>query len=124
MTRLRELGKEFNISQDQYLEIVGLSRNIIANLINERKLMDSELIVSFCKLFNVTADYFLGITEYGIYIKLNDNKYTISKHQLDYYAKKKLITYDGFTRILNANINDIEFVEGNAQLIKLKNEIL
>ena len=45
--------------------------------------------------------------------------------QLNYYKKKKLIEYKDYKRILKGDsLDDIEIVNCNTQLVKIKNEIL
>ena len=125
MLRLKELLDEFNYSQYDMESKFGISRNVIANIKNERCLIDHVKLVNLCKIFQVTLEYFLGESNDGLYINVLGNKYLLSKEKFLLYKSVNKIIYVNCIRTLDVNsIDDIEFVNGSVPYIKLKNEIL
>ena len=125
MSRLKELIKEYNLSQRELLPLIGVKRDLITNIIQKRKVLDVDMIIKLSTFFNVSSDYFIGLTNHGIYVNVLDKVYAISEEQLNYYKKKKLIEYKDYKRILKVDsLDDIEIVNCNTQLVKIKNEIL
>lgn len=125
MLRLKELLDEFNYSQYDMESKFGVSRNVIANIKNERCLIDHVKLVNLCKIFQVTLEYFLGESNDGLYINVLGNKYLLSKEKFLLYKSVNKIIYVNGIRTLDVNsIDDIELVNGSVPYIKLKNEIL
>lgn len=125
MLRLKELLDEFNYSQYDMESKFGVSRNVIANIKNERCLIDHVKLVNLCKIFQVTLEYFLGESNDGLYINVLGNKYLLSKEKfLLYKSVNKIIYVNGIRTLDVNNIDDIELVNGSVPYIKLKNEIL
>ena len=125
MFRFDELKKEFNYSQYVMESKFGVSRNVIANIKNERCLIDHVKLVNLCKIFQVTLEYFLGESNDGLYINVLGNKYLLSKEKFLLYKSVNKIIYVNGIRTLDVNsIDDIELVNGSVPYIKLKNEIL
>ena len=76
-------------------------------------------------MFQVTTDYFLCLSNEGIYINVLRNTYLLSKEKFLLYKSVNKIIYVNGIRTLDVNsINDIELVNGSVPYIKLKNEIL
>ena len=125
MLRLKELLDEFNYSQYDMESKFGVSRNVIANIKNERCLIDHVKLVNLCKIFQVTLEYFLGESNDGLYINVLGNKYLLSKEKfLLYKSVNKIIYVDGIRTLDVNSLDDIELVNGSVPYIKLKNEIL
>ena len=125
MLRLKELLDEFNYSQYDMESKFGVSRNVIANIKNERCLIDHVKLVNLCKIFQVTLEYFLGESNDGLYINVLGNKYLLSKEKfLLYKSVNKIIYVDGIRTLDVDSLDDIELVNGSVPYIKLKNEIL
>ena len=125
MLRLKELLDEFNYSQYDMESKFGVSRNVIANIKNERCLIDHVKLVNLCKIFQVTLEYFLGESNDGLYINVLGNKYLLSKEKFLLYKSVNKIIYVNGIRTLDVNsIDDIELVNGSVPYIKLKYEIL
>ena len=120
MNRLKELCKEFKISQEELGKRLGISRDIITNIIQERKMLDSENIILFANLFNVSSDYFICNSNSGVYVLVEDRKYAINSDQLILFIKKNLISYEGFNRKLNVKLKDVKILDCNTQLIDIK----
>lgn len=125
MLRLKELLDEFNYSQYDMESKFGVSRNVIANIKNERCLIDHVKLVDLCKIFQVTLEYFLGESNDGLYINILGNKYLLSKEKfLLYKSVNKIIYVEGVRTLDIKSIDEIELVYGSVPYIKLKNEIL
>ena len=125
MLRLKELLDEFNYSQYDMESKFGVSRNVIANIKNERCLIDHVKLVNLCKIFQVTLEYFLGESNDGLYINVLGNKYLLSKEKFLLYKSVNKIIYVNGIRTLDVNsLDDIELVNSSVPYIKLKNEIL
>ena len=125
MLRLKELLDEFNYSQYDMESKFGVSRNVIANIKNERCLIDHVKLVNLCKIFQVTLEYFLGESNDGLYINVLGNKYLLSKEKfLLYKSVNKIIYVEGVRTLDIKSIDEIELVYGSVPFVKLKNEII
>lgn len=60
MTRLKELRKEKSFTQDQLSLLTGIPQNQISRFEKGSKMNEAQ-IVAFCKVFDVSSDYFLKI---------------------------------------------------------------
>ncbi|MBU1093580.1 MAG: helix-turn-helix domain-containing protein [Firmicutes bacterium] len=62
LTRLKEIRKEMGLTQIQLSLISGVSQNQISRFEKGQSIND-ENIVLLCKALNVTADYFLRMSD-------------------------------------------------------------
>lgn len=62
--RLRELRKNKGITQRELAQILNGTPNKVASWEQGRTEPGIADIIKLCKLFDVTADYLLGITQY------------------------------------------------------------
>ena len=60
--RLRELRNEKGFSQTQLAIKFNLGKSTVSHYENSERDIPSEMIIKFSEYFNVTADYFLGIS--------------------------------------------------------------
>ena len=120
--RLKELRLEFNLSVRDF-EKHGIGKNIINSIENGDRKLTEERLVFFCSLFQVSSDYFLGLSDHGIYVKVVDNVYSISRSQFELYSSIGMISYIDNVRVLNvSSLDEIEFVNSFVPSIKLKKE--
>lgn len=76
-------------------------------------------------MFQVSIEYLLSLSNEGIYVSVLGERYLLSKDKFVFYKSVNKIVYvNGIITLDISSLNEIEFVKGNAQLIKLKNEIL
>lgn len=59
--RLRDARKNANMTLEQVAQIMNTTHATISRYENERRKMDPETIIAFCKLYNVSANYILGL---------------------------------------------------------------
>lgn len=123
MIRLKELLKEFNLKQKDLYDLIGVTRDVVTNIIQGRSIVDDKKIALFSKFFMVSSDYFLGLSNDGIYVKVLDKLYSINKEQFELYSSINMLSYVNNVRILNvSSLEDIEFINSNVPSIKLKKE--
>lgn len=63
MIRLRALRQEQNISMRQLGDIFGMAESTISLYENEKRKIDTDMLIKFANYFNVSTDYLLGITD-------------------------------------------------------------
>lgn len=120
--RLKELMKEFNLKQGDFVSI-GISRDVMANIYNERTSIDYKKVVAFAEFFDVSTDYFLGVSNYGIYVHVGDHKYSLKKEKFLLYLSNNLITYSaGNKRFLNVDPKNIVIDVDSIVSIHLAND--
>lgn len=123
MIRLKELLKEFKLKQKDIHDLIGISRDVVTNIIQGRSIVDDKKILLFSKFFMVSTDYFLGVSDDGIYVSVLDKLYCINHEQLEYYTSINMLSYINNIRVLNVDsLDDIEFVNSLVPSIKLKKE--
>lgn len=123
MNRLKELCEEFGMTTYDFKEL-GYSKNVISNIQCGRSSADEEKLIALSNLFQVTTDYFLGLTNEGIYIEALGNKYSISKEKFLLYKSMGKIKYDNKKRTLDIHsLDEIKFVNSKVPSIELVNEL-
>lgn len=83
---------------------LGLTRSIIYSTENDLSVIDNKKIELLCNFFDVTADYFLGLSDNGIYVYHNDKRYILNHDDFIKYKNMNYIKYDGMKRILDSNL--------------------
>lgn len=125
MNRFKELSKEFGYKQKDYLDVANMSIDVINNISNNRSSIDDVKLVKLCELFQVTTDYFLCLSNEGIYIDVLGKRCLLSKEKfLLYKSVNKIIYVDGIRTLDVKSIDEIELVNGSVPFVKLRNEIL
>jgi transcriptional regulator with XRE-family HTH domain len=59
--RLREARKQANYTLQQVADILHVSYTAISRYENNKRKLDAENLQFFCRLYNVSADYILGL---------------------------------------------------------------
>lgn len=59
--RLRKARKSAKMTLVQVAQALNLSHTAISRYENENRKIEPELLTEFCKLYNVSADYILGL---------------------------------------------------------------
>lgn len=122
MNRLKELCEEFDLSIYDFKEL-GYSKNIITNIQNNRSSIDAEKLIKLCDFFQVTTDYFLCLTNDGLYVDALGKKYCLSKEKfLLYKSLNKIIYVDGKRTLDIKSLEEIKLVNGKVSYIELVNE--
>lgn len=61
--RLKELRLEKGLTQDQLANDTGISQGAISAYELKKAKPTDEVIITFCKYFNVSADFILGLVD-------------------------------------------------------------
>lgn len=86
--RIRELSYINHISQDKIAQSIGISPSKLSRFLREEtSVLEPELIIKIAKLFHVSADFLLGMTDDRIPID-----YDLHNLQLSGTAIRKLVT--------------------------------
>lgn len=62
--RLKEVRLENRLTQAQFGKMLAVSQDTISLWEKGKSLPSVECVLTVCKLFHVSADYLLGLTEY------------------------------------------------------------
>ena len=60
--RIRELRQDHDYTQQKIADILGVAQTTYSQYELEKRPMPIEYLVAFCKFYNVSADYMLGLT--------------------------------------------------------------
>lgn len=63
-TRLRELRRDNNLLQKELAKMLGTTQMNISKLENEERDLSTDMIIKICRLFDVSSDYLLGLTDF------------------------------------------------------------
>ena len=122
--RLKELAEEFNMSSYDFQDELGLSRNVISNIYISRSTIDNLKLAALCEFFQVSLEYFLCLSNEGIYVEALGNKYSISKEKFLLYKSMGKIKYENKKRTLDIHsLDEIKFVNSKVPSIELVNEL-
>ena len=122
MNRLKELCEEFGMTTYDFQDL-GYSKNIISNIQCGRSFVDEEKLVALSNLFQVTTDYFLGLTNEGIYVDVLGQKCSLSKEKFLLYKSMNKITYINKKRTLDIHsLDEIKLVNSKVPSVELINE--
>lgn len=97
--RIKELRLERKLSQEQLAQKIGITQQMQSKIETNQKILDSELIISYCDFFNVSSDYLLNRSDY---------RYIIEESMMI----KDLITknYELFSKIREMNVSEKRFL--------------
>lgn len=74
-TILKELRKTANLTQQQLAERIGVTKSVVSYYELQERTPSPEILIKLTQIFNVTADYLLGIN--------TQNKRTLDVSDLD-----------------------------------------
>ncbi len=63
-TTIKQLRKEAKYTQTQLANMLSTSQDTISIWELDKALPDVESVIKLCKIFDVSADFLLGLTEY------------------------------------------------------------
>ena len=58
---IKELRVERKMSQDELAQKLNITQSTVAKYEREDRDLNTELIIKICRLFNISADYLLGL---------------------------------------------------------------
>ncbi|MBP3480611.1 MAG: helix-turn-helix transcriptional regulator [Clostridia bacterium] len=61
MNRLRDLREDNNLTQEQCAKIAYISKKSYERYENGQNVLPTDVLIKFCKYYNVSADYVLGL---------------------------------------------------------------
>ena len=61
--KLREARKQLGFSQDYVANCLGINRSVLAQIELGNRKVSTEEALEFCKMYHLSSDYILGITE-------------------------------------------------------------
>ena len=61
--RMKNLRQDNDFSQQQIADILGIAQTTYSQYELYKRPMPIEYLVALCKLYNVSADYMLGLTD-------------------------------------------------------------
>ena len=61
--RIKELRSEYSLSQSKLGEFLAVSQDTVSLWENSKALPTVEYIILMCKIFDVSADYLLGLID-------------------------------------------------------------
>ena len=61
MNRLRNLREDNNLTQEQCAKIAFISKKSYERYESGLRVLPSDILIIFCKYYNVSADYVLGL---------------------------------------------------------------
>lgn len=89
--RLKQLREESGYNQEYVAEYLGVKQQTYSRYENSLSEPDIDSIIKVGKLYNVSIDYLLGLTDYrqGELNKLPDELKDEIKNYIDYLMKKR-----------------------------------
>ncbi len=67
--RLKNLRKEYNLTQDRLSQKLGITRSLISKYENGTNLILTCFVIAYAKFFNVSADYLVGRIDTEVILK-------------------------------------------------------
>ena len=61
--KIKKLRLSYNLSQVELANSLGVSKQCISNWENDNVQPSIEMLVKIARFFNVSADYFIGLTD-------------------------------------------------------------
>ena len=61
--RIKFLRQKNNMSQEDLSELLGIGQQTLSQYEKNKRKLPIELLISYSKIFNVSIDYIMGITD-------------------------------------------------------------
>ena len=61
--RIKEERQSKNISQTELGKLIGVTQDSISLWEKDKRIPDTQYIIELCKVFNISADYLLGLED-------------------------------------------------------------
>jgi len=83
--RLRQLRKEAGVTLRELHKYTGIVNSVISNLENGTRKFRQSHIDALSSFFNVTSDYLLGRTDYGLIVRpqIGDEEFVLTEKEYD-----------------------------------------
>ena len=81
MNRLKELRREYRLTQTELAAIIKCSAPVVSEYERELKYMDCETINKLCSVFKCSADYLLGLSNLRTNILTEEEKNFIEAYR-------------------------------------------
>lgn len=105
---LAELRQDKGMTQQDLAVMLNVSKSSISNYETGQRRAHTELICKVAKVFNVSADYLLGFSDYRIPLSIIEGKYSDGRTVGE--VLELILTLDSDRRhILCALLNDMRF---------------
>ncbi|MCC0642197.1 MULTISPECIES: helix-turn-helix transcriptional regulator [unclassified Clostridioides] len=110
--RIKQIRKEHNVSQQEFGEKLGVSRDVISNIENNRVEVKTVFITHMCEIFNVNKEWILTgegeiyISTEDIYSTLEEVFYKIASSK-DENLKELVINLSKLDATYIASLNEI-----------------
>ncbi len=94
--RLRKLREEKNLTQTELGSIIGVKKSAISSYEHEKRMPNSETIISLMQVFSVSADYLIGADHLIKTVSKDKEITTLTKEELIFLRelKKNKYIYD------------------------------
>lgn len=103
--RLKQLRESAKLTQEQLAEKLNLVKSTVSSYENNRSTPDIEMIIAYAKIFNVTSDYILGLTNKKNFKISKNDRIAVEHHE-------------------NLKLDDKDFEDIQRLLVKFKRENL
>jgi len=86
--RIKELRNEFNLTQKDMAEIIGVTKQSVSNYETGHREPSLETFVKICEHFNVSADYILNLSDTRETMEFSAKNKVNHKIKVDTWARK------------------------------------
>ena len=83
MNKIRQLRKARNMTQQEVGQALGVGNTAVSMYENGHRHLDDGLIRDLCALFDCSADYLLGLTDYHSSLTDKDARHLEAYHSID-----------------------------------------
>ena len=113
MTRIAELRKKANITQEKFSSIIGVARSTLAMYETNKSEPDFKILQKIADYFNVSTDYLLGREDKKNFSDKNNNSLVIPEKYRDVLIACNEGADDLTQEDIDAIVRFIEFTKNN-----------